>query len=249
MDSPVGAVVATRRSRRPKRTPLDAEEFLLDIDAEILAAEDPDKLGDEYEYDPALDDKAGTQAVGRAAMVAPSVGAVGGVDAIGALGALGALGAPGAIGAIGDAGVGTYKAGQDVHPADSVASVPAKKKRGRPRKYPVAPVDVAQAPVVKRPRGRPRGSGKHQRAALARSLSVSMTTSSEAGAEEHIAPLTGDQQHRTPPPAAIGPLDDRTPVSHAIEPHGTPSNASQGSHGSQEGRRRRRKGSMPSRGV
>jgi hypothetical protein len=240
MDSPVGAVVATRRSQRPKRTPLDAEEFLLDIDAEILAAEDPDKLGDEYEYDPALDDKAGTQAVGRAAMVAPSVGAVGGVDAIGALGALGA---------IGDAGVGTYKAGQDVHPADSVASVPAKKKRGRPRKYPVAPVDVAQAPVVKRPRGRPRGSGKHQRAALARSLSVSMTTSSEAGAEEHIAPLTGDQQHRTPPPAAIGPLDDRTPVSHAIEPHGTPSNASQGSHGSQEGRRRRRKGSMPSRGV
>ena len=243
MDSPVGAVVATRRSQRPKRTPLDAEEFLLDIDAEILAAEDPDKLGDEYEYDPALDDKAGTQAVGRAAMVAPSVGAVGGVDAIGAPGALGALGA------IGDAGVGTYKAGQDVHPADSVASVPAKKKRGRPRKYPVAPVDVAQAPVVKRPRGRPRGSGKHQRAALARSLSVSMTTSSEAGAEEHIAPLTGDQQHRTPPPAAIGPLDDRTPVSHAIEPHGTPSNASQGSHGSQEGRRRRRKGSMPSRGV
>lgn len=240
MDSPVGAVVATRRSQRPKRTPLDAEEFLLDIDAEILAAEDPDKLGDEYEYDPALDDKAGTQAVGRAAMVAPSVGAVGGVDAIGALGALGA---------IGDAGVGTYKAEQDVHPADSVASVPAKKKRGRPRKYPVAPVDVAQAPVVKRPRGRPRGSGKHQRAALARSLSVSMTTSSEAGAEEHIAPLTGDQQHRTPPPAAIGPLDDRTPVSHAIEPHGTPSNASQGSHGSQEGRRRRRKGSMPSRGV
>ncbi len=223
-DSQLGAVVATRRSQRPKRTPLDAEEFLLDIDAEILAAESPEKLEDEYEYDPAQDDKAGTQA---AAMVATSTGDTG---------------------SAGGAGLAAEKAGRGVNPADFAAStqVPAKKKRGRPRKYPVAPVDVAQAPVAKRPRGRPRGSGKHQRAALARSLSMSLTTSSEAGAEEHIAPLTGDQQHRTPPPAAVGPLDDRTPVSHAIDPHGTPSNASQGS---QEGRRRRRKGSMPSRGV
>lgn len=239
-DRPVGAVVATRRSQRPKRTPLDAEEFLLDIDAEILAAEIPDKQEDEYEYDPAPDDNAGNRAT---AMVA--VAALAGVD--------GVAGIDGVGGIAGIDGVAGDEAGQGVRPADVVAAtqVPAKKKRGRPRKYPVAPVDVSQAPVVKRPRGRPRGSGKHQRAALARSLSMSMslTTSSEAGAEEHIAPSTGDQQHRTPPPAAVGILDDRTPVSHAIDAHGTPSNASQGSHASQEGRRRRRKGSMPSRGV
>ncbi len=237
-DRPVGAVVATRRSQRPKRTPLDAEEFLLDIDAEILAAEIPDKQEDEY--DPAPDDNAGNRAT---AMVA--VAALAGVD--------GVAGIDGVGGIAGIDGVAGDEAGQGVRPADVVAAtqVPAKKKRGRPRKYPVAPVDVSQAPVVKRPRGRPRGSGKHQRAALARSLSMSMslTTSSEAGAEEHIAPSTGDQQHRTPPPAAVGILDDRTPVSHAIDAHGTPSNASQGSRASQEGRRRRRKGSMPSRGV
>lgn len=36
-----------------------------------------------------------------------------------------------------------------------------KRKRGRPRKHPVV---VETTPVIKRPRGRPRGSGKHQRA-------------------------------------------------------------------------------------
>ncbi len=220
MDRPVGAVVATRRSQRAKRTPLDAGEFLLDIDAEILVAENQEKLEDEYEYEPVPDDNEGTQAGGQRAASAANT-------------------EDGAM--------------QGMNLADLVASTqaPPKKKRGRPRKYPAAPVDVSQAPVVKRPRGRPRGSGKHQRAALARSLSVSMslTTSSDAGADEHIAPLTGDQQHLTPPPAVVGPLDDRTPVSHARDALETPSNASQGSQASQEGRRRPRKGSRPSRGV
>lgn len=207
-------VTATRRSERPKRTPLDADEFLLDIDAEILAAENPEKREDEF--DPAYVDVA-----------APYP--------------------PNPLTALTSVDVG----GQAVHSSElSIPMpIPVKKKRGRPRKHPIPPPDVNQVPVVKRPRGRPRGSGKHQRAALARSLSVSLTTSSDAGAEDHIAPSTGDQQHHTPPPATVGAIDDQTPVSHALDTQGTPSYASQMSQVPQEGRRRRRKGSMPSRGV
>ena len=141
----------------------------------------------------------------------------------------------------GVAGVAGVAAVATVATVATAAAVdaPVKKKRGRPRKHPLPPPADPQAPVAKRPRGRPRGSGKHQRAALARSLSG--TTSSD---QEPAAPQTGDQRH-TPPAAVLvdGAGNDMTPVSHAADANGTPAPA-----GVQD-RRRRRKGTRPSRGV
>lgn len=191
MQSAATAAPARRRPQRPKRTPIDTDEYVLDLDAEILNREDADVKEEANDPEAAL---------AAASFFVPAEG-------------------------------------------ESLTEAP-KKKRGRPRKHPLPPpADSSQAPVAKRPRGRPRGSGKHQRAALARSLSMSGSGSLTSSDIDPMAPQTGDQI-RTPPPMLANGLgaEELTPVSDALDANRTPPQAF-------HDRRRRRKGTIPSRGV
>lgn len=118
---------------------------------------------------------------------------------------------------------------------NKVAVDPKKRKRGRPRKHPVV---VETTPVVKRPRGRPRGSGKHQRAA---------TTPVHDGMAPQTLPQTSE------PAISVG---DATPECSESTPIATQGNGIMVTpmHVKQEGMglrsssgKNRRKGSLPTK--
>lgn len=106
--------------------------------------------------------------------------------------------------------------------------VPKKRKRGRPRKHPVI---VDTVPMVKRPRGRPRGSGKHQRAAASVNLTphdgrihgaaISASGGEEPGTVSDGIPGTIPQvgEHWRAPETAV-PL--QTPAVSTGDVHATP---------------------------
>lgn len=112
-----------------------------------------------------------------------------------------------------------------------------KRKRGRPRKHPVA---VETTPVVKRPRGRPRGSGKHQRAAVTPPAHDGM-----------MAPQTIPQTHEVGYTPAVSTGDatpdcsESTPVANHRDILVTPKQEGMGLRSSSG--KNRRKGSLPTK--
>ncbi|KAL4538162.1 hypothetical protein Ndes2526B_g05354 [Nannochloris sp. 'desiccata'] len=116
------------------------------------------------------------------------------------------------------------------------------RKRGRPRKYPVALPPPTDEQPIKRPRGRPKGSGKHQKAAAAQgsglygsaymtesgytnSYAVSQAPSDDdatgGGGATHRLALPASHQPLTATPRNPGPAVE-TKENGSITPHYPP---------------------------